>query len=300
MSPNPNIIRHRQASSLKELRPIVQDLESATRDALNTWKRFTITMEKVAELYTRYASAVPSATEADDLDLATFAGIDSDAVKQCRTFKRVVTRWSLSDAVVDMRAALFAEWAAWNRTERRFVQVYDADVERTAQLQQLRALRRQVEALPKKKDASHLATEKALTAEMSLLRVYVRRSDAFVAHEFASFLKKSLPHNRLGAAKTSAALHRVGRCLVKAFAHLSAEESEGEREENVLVYGTSEIARTPALGVPLEVDGGAGRRSRPAIPASTEAEYGRGFPYQSADEVYDETPVAEGRAAIAA
>ena len=42
-------IRSRQAKRLLELRPIVDELEQASRDALKAWKFFTISLATIAQ-----------------------------------------------------------------------------------------------------------------------------------------------------------------------------------------------------------------------------------------------------------
>ncbi|KPA73844.1 hypothetical protein ABB37_09484 [Leptomonas pyrrhocoris] len=293
MSPSLDSIRSRQTNTLLELRPIVQDLEEAIRDALISWKQFAKALENVAQLYDQYASFIPTAGNAGEVGLDASLGVTAEIVKACKTLKQTTNLWSQSDEVVDLRAQLYAEWCVWRRTERRLAKVVDVAVERRQQTQKLRDMQKSVEALARKKSTPEVdRAVKSLQCEMKTAEDSVKSKDVAIASDFKAVLKKSLLREGGGAAKTGYALRNAGRGLMKAF--------EGFSNMAAVSAATPAISRTPVMGVPLEIDFRASQRAQPATPASTEAEYGHGFPYALSESPLNVISFGARRISIAA
>lgn len=201
MPPTLRHVRSRQEAVLSKLHPIMVDLESASREALNTWKHFTLAMEKVACLYSRYVDVIPAAATAADVGLDPSVAAPPDTENLLKKFKTTVKKWSLSDAVVDVRAQLFAEWAVWNRMERRLENVEALVEERTQYLRKIRAWQLEVDKLEhsnKKKSADNTVNASRddvnrLKRDIKDVRALVRVRDADVAEDFAELVKRCLP-----------------------------------------------------------------------------------------------------------
>ncbi|KPI83988.1 hypothetical protein ABL78_6963 [Leptomonas seymouri] len=290
---SPDNIRSRQAEMFVELRPVAQGLEEALRVALNSWKEFITALEHAAQLYDQYASFIPTTRNADRVGLDASVGVTADAVKLCKTFKKTASMWSLSDEVVELRAQLFTEWTLWRRTGRRLSKIADITAARKQEMHKVKKMRKSVAALERAKseaDGRHLV--KTLESQITSTEASIKKHDAAIAEEFKTMLKKSLLRDHSGAAKTGHALSNVGRGLVNAFHSFNEDAS--------VLPVTPVVARTPAMGIPLQINVQAGQRSQPATQTRTEAEYGGGFPYASTGWPLDENSLEERRVSLSA
>lgn len=269
-------IRSRQAKRLLELRPIVDELEQASRDALKAWKFFTISLETIAHLNDKLAAAFPSAEDAKAVGLDASIVASADTVKLYKTFRKTVNLWSLSDEVVDMRAQLYEEWAVWRRTQRRVGNVQALALERRQEMEKFAELQKSATALRHRSNSiSNAASlKKTLERKMKSTEESMKKKDDEISTEFKNLLKKSVLREHNGSLKTGYALRNAGRGMVKAFDGFS---NGGELASAVV----PEITRTPTVGVPLEINMPTALRTQPATPTAVEAVYGLGFPYNS-------------------
>lgn len=288
-------IRERQTKTVLELRPIVQDLVKASREALTAWKFLTESLESIAHLYDQFATLIPSPENMKDLGLEESLGISDQTAKVCKAFKKTVSRWRASDEVIEVRAQLYDELMVWRRTERRLATVTVAAVARKSEDEQMRAMLQDIKALRKKDKTIGKGGADAVTAELQakiqMTKTSVKERDGVVGGELKSLLKKSILREPTGAAKTGYVLRRVGRVMAKAFDGFT---KGGEDVD----FTTPDILQTPVMGVPLELDYPANRPSLPATPASTEAEYGQGVPYRSSDEPQSDATPEDARVSV--